>query len=272
MKIKTLDTISFETLIDCFLKSFSNYYVQMPQDPAFYKNRWKASNVQYHLSYGMFDEEKLVGFIIHSIGKRNNELVSYNSGTGVLPAYRGQKIVKSIYNYALKELALKGIKKHTLEVITENTFAIKAYESVGFNICKKYLCFGGELNAADNSLVSIKEVNFNYFDWEAMKNQQFYSWDNHYLSLKKADFKYFLVSKNETIQSYFVINTENGYLAQFDLLDSNATLEDLFIGIQKVNSTVRMNNVDDKLASKANFLKKIGLKNTINQYEMELIL
>ena len=72
--------------------------------------------------------------------------------------------------------------------------------------------------------------------------------------------------------SYFVINAENGYLAQFDLINEDATWSDLFVGIQNVNQTIRMNNVDDRLVEKVDFLNKIGLENTINQYEMKYTL
>jgi len=272
MTIKTLDTVPFDTLIQCFFKSFENYYVQMPQDKEYFKNRWEAANVKYDLSFGMFDGDKLVGFIIHAIDNRNGELISYNSGTGVIPEYRGKKIVKSIYDYALNELSVKEIKKHTLEVITENEVAIKAYKGVGFNICKKYLCFSGDLKLEYDVAISLKKVDHNYFNWNSMNNQQYYSWDNHYQSLEKADFDYYLVLKNDMVQSYFVINAENGYLAQFDLIKDDATWSDLFVGIQNVNQTIRMNNVDDRLVEKVDFLNKIGLENTINQYEMEYTL
>lgn len=58
MIVKPLDTISFETLMICFLEAFENYYVQMPTDHEYYKKRWKAAKVRLDLSYGMFDNGK----------------------------------------------------------------------------------------------------------------------------------------------------------------------------------------------------------------------
>ena len=45
------------------------------------------------LSFGVFDGEQLVGFVIHCIGEEAGRTVAYNTGTGVLPGYRGQRWV-----------------------------------------------------------------------------------------------------------------------------------------------------------------------------------
>jgi hypothetical protein len=71
--VKKLEEVKFDIIIDCFLKSFENYYVKFPTDKNYYKNRWKIAKVDFALSYGMFDGEKLVGFIINAIDNRKGE-------------------------------------------------------------------------------------------------------------------------------------------------------------------------------------------------------
>ena len=97
MIVKHLGHTDFNTIMACFLSAFENYFVKMPTDPKYYKQRWKAAKVNFNLSYGMFDNDKLVGFIINAIDERYGEYIAFNTGTGVIPEYRGQKIVKSIY-------------------------------------------------------------------------------------------------------------------------------------------------------------------------------
>jgi len=132
MIIKQLHTTSIHTIIDCFLLAFDQYFVEMPSDKVYYIERWKAAQVDFALSYGMFDDEKLVGFILHAIDKRFGVLTAYNAGTGVISEYRGKRIVKALYQFAIEDLKQNGIKKSTLEVITENEKAIKAYEGIGY--------------------------------------------------------------------------------------------------------------------------------------------
>ncbi len=271
MTVKPLESIPFESIMDCFLTSFKNYFVEMPTDFQYYKTRWKNAKVRYDLSYGMFDGDVLVGFIINGIDKRNGEVIAFNTGTGVLPEYRGKRIVKSIYKYAIKDLKQHHITKCSLEVIQDNIVAIKSYESIGFQKCKRYKCFKGEVQNNNIAHVDLNEITYKQLDWENIPNQKFYSWDNHKNSIKNGDYRYIQVLKDNTPESYFIINPSNGYLAQFDVMSQNESSWDrLFSGIKIISDTVKINNVDDRLHDKLEYLNTIGLKNTVDQYEMEL--
>ncbi|WP_291722153.1 GNAT family N-acetyltransferase [Bernardetia sp.] len=279
MKINNLNKINFDELIECFLLSFENYFVKMPTDAEYYKRRWQTAKVDYRLSYGMFDNNKLVGFIIHAIDKRDGKLVAYNTGTGVIPSHRGQKIVHSIYEYAISDLRKNGVEKCILEVITENTKAIKAYQTVGFEITKCYKCFAGETNfenqIIDKTKTHIKKVNYSDINWLEMPNQNNYSWDNHFKTIKNGDYDYYQIWNEKNLESFFIINPKNGYIAQFDILIDEETYKNLayqrlFSAIKKISPFIKVNNIDTKFEDKINFLSSMGIKNNIDQYEMEM--
>ncbi|TSE04437.1 MULTISPECIES: GNAT family N-acetyltransferase [Aquimarina] len=271
MTVKTLENVPFESIMNCFLASFKNYFVEMPTDFQYYKKRWKNAKVRYDLSYGMFDNDILIGFIIHGIDERNGEVIAFNTGTGVLPEYRGKRIAKSIYKYAIEDLKRQHITKCSLEVIQDNIVAIKSYESIGFQKCKHYKCFKGELQKQDIGNIDLKEITYDQMNWDSIPHQEFYSWDNHKNSIKNGDYRYIQIIKDNIPESYFIINSSNGYLAQFDVLCENQSSWDrLFSGIKAISNTVKINNVDDRLDNKLKYLNAIGLKNTVDQYEMEL--
>ncbi len=271
MIVKNLAEISFDEILDCFLLAFENYFVTMPTDRNYYRERWKASKVDFTLSYGMFIQEKLVGFIIHSIDKRHGVLTAYNSGTGIIPEFRGNAIVKSIYAYALKDLAQNNIEKSTLEVITTNEKAIRSYRSIGFEKCKTYNCFSGTINIEQSDLYEIEEISLERVNWGELPNQQFYSWDNQNESIIEANYTFFRVMNNKEPESFFVIKPESGYIAQFDILNPVKNCWNrLFQAIQSISPTIKVNNVDVRLTEKINHLSEVGLDNLINQYEMEL--
>ncbi len=271
MIVKSLDTISFDTLIVCFLEAFANYYVPMPADKNYYKQRWQAAKVDYSLSFGMFDKDKLVGFIIHAVAQREERHIAFNTGTGVIPSYRGRGIVKRIYDYALSILKNRGVTHSVLEVISENERAINAYKNVGFRICKNYPCFKGTLEKSINEAVSLKKVRYQDFDWAHLPNQQVYSWDNHYTIIKNADYSYYQLLSNAILKGYVVIKPETGYIAQLDVFDNDAiTWNVLLEGISKISREVRMINVDDRLTTKIEALKLAGLENYVSQFEMDM--
>ncbi|KAA1242453.1 GNAT family N-acetyltransferase [Aquimarina sp. RZ0] len=271
MQIKKLNQIDFSILMECFLKAFENYFVKMPTGHNYYKERWQMAGVRLDLSYGMFDNNKLTSFIINAIGKRNGNLVAFNTGAGVLPEYRGKRIVNSIYQFAIPDLQKNGISECRLEVIKDNIRAIKVYKSIGFSITKHYKCYGGDITLKTRiSDYKLKKVDSHYFEWNTLQ-QNTYSWDNHYTTVTKGNYEYYVVLVDGEADSYFIINPENGYLAQFNILgNTSSSWIRLFTSIKSVSGTIKINNVDKKLTEKNNALEEVGIKNTIDQYEMEL--
>ncbi|WP_299116195.1 GNAT family N-acetyltransferase [uncultured Winogradskyella sp.] len=271
MVVKHLGNTDFDIIMECFLSAFENYFVKMPTNHDFYRERWKAAGVRYDMSYGMFDSDRLVGFIINAIDERRGYLTAYNSGTGVIPEYRGKRIVKSIYDYAIPELIKSGVTKCQLEVITENVKAIKSYQGIGFKICKHFKCYKGILSAETYNNYTLKQVLHQDINWNAFPNQNLYSWDNQKESLIKGNYEYYEVHVKDKLQSYFIMNSKSGYIAQFEVLeDSVFQWQNLFFAIHSINSEIRINNVDDKLVSKVEALELAGLQNSVNQYEMVL--
>lgn len=272
MQVKNLHPSNFDEIIECFLASFEGYFVTMPTDKNFYKERWKAAKLDYHLSYGMYDRSTLVGFILHAVDTRNNEKIAYNTGTGVIPAYRGKRIVKEIYKVALPELKQKGFTKSILEVIKENEKAIKAYEGVGFSICKNYKCFSGKIQLPTKLEVETKQIPIQEINWEQLPHQKNYSWDNQKESILEGNYIFHQVGINAKPLAYFIMHKTSNYIAQCDVFAPNTDWNILFTGIKNSTETMRINNVDEQLAEKINAFQSFGLKNSVDQFEMELYL
>ena len=276
MQIKSLDHVEFDEVVECFNDSFAGYFVKMPTSSDFWAKRWNAGRVDYSFSYGMFDDNKLVGFIINGIDHRNGFLTAFNSGTGVLPSYRGRKIVKQLYDYAIPKLIAGGIQLCALEVIDENNKAIKAYQSVGFEIVKTLKCYSGDLKTDVFQKIAVNKIPFENIDWNKLPNQQFYSWDNqrNAIEILKSEYECFEVVDDGKELGIFIINPKNGSLAQFDVV--NETSQDdwkkLFSAIKNIVPTIKINNIDDRLRNKILAIENQGLNNTIDQYEMEFLI
>ena len=163
----------------------------------------------------------------------------------------------------------KGIVRCTLEVIKTNSRAVKLYENIGFSIIKNYKCYKGTI--LNKTKVEILEVELNKVDWKNLPNQEFYSWDFHENVIKSANYKFYKVLNNGIAASYFIINPISGTIAQFGFLtDDNQNLNCLFSGIRSVIETIKINNVDETLTHKINYLTSNGFENTVDQYEMEI--
>ncbi|MBB6460065.1 GNAT family N-acetyltransferase [Flammeovirga kamogawensis] len=271
MKILRLNKVPFDELIDCFLLAFKEYHLEIPTDKMYYQKRWSAAKVDYNLSYGMLINGQLVGFIIHAIDNRFGKKTAFNTGTGVIPDFRGNGISKLIYDYAINDLRNHGIEKCILEVIQENKNAIKIYQRSGFKICKEYQCFSGNINIKSRDEINLKKVSKEDFNWDNTFNQEFYSWDFQKETIIERNYDYYYVIHDNQLESYFIYNEENKYVAQFDLLaDNNNAWERLFQGIKLISNNVKIVNVDTRLLEKLEIINKVEIPTTVNQYEMKL--
>lgn len=272
MQVKPLSTVTFEMLMTCFHESFKGYFVKMPEDNNYFKERWNTAKVDYSLSFGMFDGNKLVGFIVNAIDYRNGNKIAYNTGTGVIPSHRGQKIVRAIYNYAIPVLKAQNIDLCTLEVITENVGAIKAYENVGFKIDKTYHCFKHSFDSIMDSKIQLEQIEPSKFDWSLSKNESLYSWDNQKEAIhRNSALSYYYFKNDTTILGYAIANTNNGYIAHIEVF-SNETTDYLssLKALTKLNLNWKINNIDNGLTRKIEAFKSLGFDNSIDQYEMYL--
>ncbi len=271
MQIKNLANTDIATIVDSMANSFQNYFVKIPFDVDFWAKRYKAARVDYELSFGAFDGDKLVAFIIQGVDLHNGEKTAFNTGTGVIEEYRGQKLVDQLYDFAFPALKNNGITKCLLEVIVQNHRAVRVYERIGFEKDRFLRCFSGELEETNIEL-QVRET-----DIEALKStmdqyQKYYSWDNSLDAIQKggAMFKSFKVSDKEGIDlGYFTISTANNSLIQVETYQ-NINWPLMIAATKNTISPLRINNVDDNRVKLINALNNAGLQNHINQFEMKL--
>ncbi len=276
MEVKSLNQTPLQTIVTCLIESFADYFVSMPDDPQYWKTRWKGARVDYRASYGMFDDSSLVGFMVHGIDYSHDKFTAFNTGTGVIPSHRGQRIVQKMYEMAVPQLKNKGIQRCALEVIQNNEKAIKAYRRVGFEIFRELKCFKGSIKQSEQDDIILQQKKLQFFDWKKYEGHSFYSWDHvpTALLLQKNNYSLYLVFKGEQEIGYFIINPNTGYLAQFDISDRQKEKHwpILFEGISQITTHLRIINIDKKEKCKVQLLLDLGLENYIDQYEMELML
>jgi ribosomal protein S18 acetylase RimI-like enzyme len=274
MEIRDLSTTSIDEIIFAILMAFEGYFLTMPSDSDYWESRFQAARVDWNCSFGVFEEGELVAFIINGIDKRGSNKVAFNTGTGVVPSHRGQKWVDELYQYAFLVFQEKKITHCALEVLQENSRAIRVYERIGFSIAKDYCCFKGKL-AKSMHQTTLVEVN-----WFAIHNPHnyLYAWDNSSRAIEKSRegsyccYEVFNLAKEKI--GFFAINANSGYLLQFEIYKTNQ-VENwnlLFDGIAQINRGIKINNVDAQRADLIPMLLDLGLENTVNQYEMEKIL
>jgi len=146
LRIRKLAGIHPDDLTRVFNEAFADYVIPFVATREFKDFRWALARVDWELSLGAFDGDRLVGFCYHGVDEVEGERRAYNAGTGVLPAYRGQRLVDRIYEDTLPLFQERGVRDCTLEVIAGNDRAVRVYERIGFQVRRELTYMKGELD------------------------------------------------------------------------------------------------------------------------------
>jgi ribosomal protein S18 acetylase RimI-like enzyme len=273
IQIRNLLDTPLEDIVACMVICFEGYFVKLSSCVDFWSERFSAARVDYAVSFGAFQESDLIGFVIIAIGQQLNELTAYNTGTGVIPSFRGKGIIDDIYRHALPILQSKGIRRCSLEVICDNDRAITLYNRLGFVQSKRLLFFQGVLQVAATTQLTVTESN----DFRHPACEEFYSWDCSLDSIRNSPvgtYKAFEIQSADGFRGYFVMNPTTGLIVQYEIDDDEESIDSwriLLAAISQItNSKVIWKNVDIRRQTLCSLLSSVGLENFINQYEMEL--
>lgn len=128
----TLEHVSSDVIRDTLNKAFRDYIIPFQLNEEQFASKLVNEDIDLTLSAGAFEGGQLVGFILHGIRNRDGQTVVYNGATGIIPAYRGNRLTEKMYDFIQKILRSHEVDMLLLEVIEGNVAAQKCYERVGF--------------------------------------------------------------------------------------------------------------------------------------------
>lgn len=278
MEIRPLTDIPLPLIIDCFNAAFADYIVPMRVAIEPMRRRWLSCRTDYRLSFGAFDGDQLGGIMITGVDEWHGKKTAYNGGTGVIPAYRGRRIVQQMYAAALPFFRQEGIKQCSLEVIVGNDRAIRAYESVGFQKVRRLHCFSN----SDDIATPIDGHSFQFRqlaqpDWAAYRKlQEFgWSWENQTaaIELLAEEFSFLELYSQEELLAYLAFRPEVGLVAQFGVKHQpgwQSVGQALWQQALHLQPSLRINNIAADATRSLAVLQLAGMRNTIDQWEMRM--
>lgn len=278
-----LNAAHVPVLRQTFLDAFADYFLPLQMSEEQFRTKLAREGVEPRFSGGVFYGEKLIGFILTGIGEWHGLPTAYNAGTGVLPAHRGHGLIKKLYRFMFPKLREIGIEQCLLEVIQENTPAIKTYEAVGFRMTRALDCFRAKksdmfFSSEPSEKVTLKETLKP--DWKAY--HEFHdiepSWQNRQDAVKKSlDKKVFVEAHLEggLLVGYIVFFPNTGAIAQMAVSSAycgrgigTALLRE---AAQRTEATaLLLNNVDSCCKDFLSFMERRSIKRFLRQNEMLL--
>ncbi len=275
MHIRQLTTQDSPNLLNAINGAFADYIEPFQLNAAQLEFKMASEDIVPEWSVGIYEEDRLIAFIMHGVRKSADKIMLYNAGTGVLPEYRGQGLVGKMYHYLQAHFENNQVYQLVLEVIETNKSAIRAYEKEGFAIRRKLLCFSGELQTVSqfSTATSIKPLQD--FLWQDF--QSFWditpSWQNAIPSMDVVKPTALGAFIDGEMVGYVLLNVEKKRIYQLavaPLYRRKGIGTQILAEVGKLifNEKVEINNMDENAENLKLFLEKQGLTNDINQFEM----
>jgi ribosomal protein S18 acetylase RimI-like enzyme len=280
MIIQDLSQLSIYQLNKAFNQAFSDYVLPLRVSVHQLAENIRRDGIDFRFSVGAFHEAQLVGFILHSLEDWNGIKTAYNGGTGVIPAFRGNKITRQLYGYIVPRLIEAGARQCLLEVIATNQIAIKTYKSVGFEQKRGFTCYKASLKdipaLPGNQMSGIQIREMSAPDWDVVKEFWDYapSWQYSTPSLMRLAGKISFLGafEEERLVGYAAILRNANRVAQFGVAKTHRGLgigHALFYQLaHRATGPLVVINVEDTAADANNFLKAMGFTCFIKQLEM----
>ena len=160
MEIRSLAHTDFDTLFRGFERAFADYAIRF--DKGEVHSMLKRRGYNPRLSFAAFDNGEIVSFTLNGTGTFNGLPTAYDTGTGTVDEYRGQRIAGKIFAYSVPFLKDAGIGQYLLEVLQNNRKAISVYRRMNFEVTREFDCFRQTLGLIDarngNADCSVEQV------------------------------------------------------------------------------------------------------------------
>lgn len=279
MQIQTLKAVSLQILANTFTAAFADYFVKIEMTVPALQFKMRQEQIDLNLSAGVFDQGQLVGFILNGIGVVDGRKEAYNGGTGVLPAYRGNRLTQKMYQFLMPLFKSAGITACRLEVIDRNKSAIKVYEAIGFKIVRDFDCQKGVVNPnfelPDTQIYPLTNPPWSILPgfWNAAPSWSFSIEANKRI---QGELKMLGAYDENQLVGYAFFLSKIGRVTQFGVHPDYRRRKIgklLFAKLGQVgNPKMTIINIDKTDKGTLSFLQKIGFSSYIGQFEMTMTL
>jgi len=220
--IKSLEKTEFETLFAAFNEAFIEYELQINREEL--KAMLARRGFIPELSFGAFNNNKLVSFTLNGIGLFEGIKTAYDTGTGTIKEYRGKGLASRIFLFSIPVLQQAGINQYVLEVLQHNTKAVSVYQKLGFTVRREFNYFvqnSGEISTKkteNQSKYNLKPIELHEIEQLKIIDFQDFnpSWQNSFEAIKRKpeDFTITAAFENKKLIGYSIFEPASGDITQ----------------------------------------------------------
>lgn len=277
--IQSLAHLGSDQLFAAFSEAFKDYELQLVQSEL----EIMISRRGYvpELSFGAFENDRLVSFTLNGIGNFNGIKTAYDTGTGTIEAYRGKGLASRIFQYSVPELKKAGVQQYLLEVLQHNTGAVSVYRKQGFEVSREFNYF---VEQSENVRLEKYQLPAGYriqpidlsLKEQMIACQDFTpSWQNSFESVERrlSDFCLWGAFAGETLAGYCIFEPNSGDITQIAVATAHrdrglATCLLREAAQSNKHKNLKLINTNTECDSITRWAESIGLTLRGKQFEM----
>ena len=267
----------FDALFRCFIEVFSvsKGKIKLTKEEFEIRITHKLG-LHERASRLLVEKDKVLGFVLHTVGDFRGKRYLYNGGTGILESERKKRLGHVLLEKALS--AASGLaEKAILEVVEDNEPALKLYESHGFEPTRPFKCFRRERiptthvnNKVDIGECTIEElkpyVGWNEFETSFADSMQHVARNTYEMAM--------LARLEDEPAGFIVLQPHIGRISQLVVNPAfrrRHIASTLIKKVQEIASSksLTMMNIPYDQTGMIQFLETKGFVNGLNQIEME---
>lgn len=272
MHFSTLEHTPISDITACMNAAFADYEISIQWTEETLLQKMRIEDIDLSLSAGAFDDGTLAGVILTGADQGNRRV--WDGGTGVLPAYRGQKLTERMFAYILPQLKQRGAKLMLLEVLEHNTGAYKIYERLGFTTTRLLHAYKGNISTSKSATYEIEPLSqydadelLNLCDWQPAWQQM-----NQRITNRGDAVTTICIKADGKVAAYTHYDAAARRVHQFAVAKQHRRKgmgAALFQHIASESADPWLIiNIDAGCEATNGFLQAIGLEQHISQYEM----
>lgn len=272
-----------DALAAAFVAAFSDGEVNLHMTEERFLKMMRRNGFTHDYSYIALDDTRIVGFLLNACRTdETGKLRLYDTGTGVISAYRGRGIAARLF-----EAMLSDVKEthgtYQLEVLENNLPARSVYEKAGFETKRELIslrCSTAQLpSRVDPDKFTLAEITLdeNAVLSDAMRSLLAAgkpSWQNELSSLLRAGGHTLLaLTEGGTVKAIMTVAIGSGDIAEIAIApdaDAERTMRLLMSQLRARTraKTLKVFNLDGDAKQAENALHKLGFAEFARQYEM----
>lgn len=271
-----LSSADLVSLYECFLEAFADYQADMRMSQQQFEQRLARDGVQMEITVGTFDDSRMIGFCMNARGVWQERTTAYDSGTAMIPAYRGKGVAKELFAFMVPRLK-ESCDQYLLEVLTSNEPAVSLYRKLGFVETRRFAVFRGAQPVKpldDLPGVTVRRVERP--EWDLFKS--FWdgepSWQNSIDAVKRIVNDSCVVGAyvDEACVGYGVVFRPSPNVMQLAVAPAQRRKgigSRILSALQlEINECLRVTNVDEELKGPLAFYEANGFEMVLEQFEM----